>query len=54
MLYVHIFCILQDVPISEEEMDYMMDLRPYITPNPYTIEPVSKKISSSFHFNSFS
>lgn len=22
-------------------MDYMMDLRPYITPNPYTIEPVS-------------
>ena len=22
-------------------MDYMMDLRPYLTPNPYTIEPVS-------------
>ncbi|XP_053401243.1 H(+)/Cl(-) exchange transporter 7-like [Mercenaria mercenaria] len=30
---------IEDVDISEEEMEYMMDLRPYITPNPYTIEP---------------
>ncbi|WAR12442.1 CLCN7-like protein, partial [Mya arenaria] len=28
-----------DIAISDEERDYMMDLRPYITPNPYTIEP---------------
>ncbi|XP_052816408.1 H(+)/Cl(-) exchange transporter 7-like isoform X2 [Mya arenaria] len=30
---------IQDIAISDEERDYMMDLRPYITPNPYTIEP---------------
>lgn len=30
---------IQDIKISDEEMEYMMDLRPYLTPNPYTIEP---------------
>jgi len=38
MVYVYQF---QDFDISDEERDYMMDLRPYLTPNPYTIEPVS-------------
>ena len=38
---MYLFILQQDIKISDEEMDYMMDLRPYLTPNPYTIEPVS-------------
>ncbi|KAL4225953.1 H(+)/Cl(-) exchange transporter 7 [Mactra antiquata] len=30
---------IQDIAISKEEMEYMIDLRPYLTPNPYTVGP---------------
>ncbi|XP_053377608.1 H(+)/Cl(-) exchange transporter 7-like [Mercenaria mercenaria] len=30
---------IEDIDISTEEMSYVMDLRPYLSPNPYTVGP---------------
>ncbi|XP_052286298.1 H(+)/Cl(-) exchange transporter 7-like isoform X3 [Dreissena polymorpha] len=30
---------IEDIHITDEERDYMMDLRPYLSPNPYTVGP---------------
>lgn len=43
----HVFPLLQDIAISKDEMDYMIDLRSYLTPNPYTIGPVSVSVALS-------
>jgi hypothetical protein len=34
----------QNVVVSDEEMNYLMDLRPYYSPSPYTIGPVNIQI----------
>lgn len=37
--YYYQYLKIKDINISEEEMDYTMDLTPYFSPNPYTIGP---------------